>query len=197
MKNLSILILSVSLFAFIACKNDKTAESTQPATAPLAMPPASEPQKVTMEANVGPDGKTVITEVPSNAGQTTPSSATPANVVTPDANAAPVGPTTSIQFEETTYDFGTKPNDKGKIDHIFKFKNTGKEPCIISNVKASCGCTTPEWPKTPIAPGAVGEIKASFDPNGKKGPQNKTITVSANTNPPNTSLVVKGNLTGK
>ena len=64
-------------------------------------------------------------------------------------------------------------------DCVFKFKNEGKAPLILSNVKASCGCTTPMWTKEPVMPGASGEIKVHYDTN-RIGAFSKTITVSSN-----------------
>ena len=65
----------------------------------------------------------------------------------------------------------------------FRFKNTGNKPLVISNVSASCGCTVPETPKKPYAPGETGVIKASFNSTGKPGTQSKQVTVYANTTP--------------
>jgi hypothetical protein len=60
-----------------------------------------------------------------------------------------------------------------------EFKNTGNEPLIITNAKGSCGCTVPDWPKEPIAPGATGVIKVRYDTN-RPGPINKSVTISTN-----------------
>jgi hypothetical protein len=57
---------------------------------------------------------------------------------------------------------------------------------IISNAKGSCGCTVPQWPKEPIAPGSQGEISVQFNSKGKKGSQNKTVTLTTTTTPPQT-----------
>lgn len=115
------------------------------------------------------------------------------------APAAPAGPTTSIKFDEMEYDFGTV-KDGEKVTKIFKFTNTGKEPLVLTNVQASCGCTTPEWPKEAIAPGKSGEIKAVFDSTGKgtaEGQsQSKTIDVTANTEPAVTNLRLFGTVVG-
>ncbi len=93
----------------------------------------------------------------------------------------------------TVWDFGTiKQGDSPEFS--FKFKNTGNEPMIISNAKGSCGCTVPKWPKEPIAPGAIGEINVKFNSKGKKGSQNKTVTLTANTTPPTTKLRVTGQI---
>ncbi len=126
-----------------------------------------------------------------------------ANTVSNTANAAadaakaaaapvvPAGPTTTIKFEETEFDFGTV--DQGeKVTHIYKFANTGNEPLIISNAKGSCGCTVPSWPKEPIPVGGSGEIQVQFDSKGKKNKQSKKVTLTANTDPAQTFLTIKG-----
>lgn len=117
------------------------------------------------------------------------------NPVTPAAPAVPAGPTTSIEFAESTYDFG-EVMDGEKVEHIYTFKNTGSEPLVISNAKGSCGCTVPAWPKEPIAPGAEGEITVRFDSKGKGrvggSTQSKTVTITANTTPPDTRIIIKG-----
>jgi len=103
----------------------------------------------------------------------------------------PTGPTTTATFGELEYDFGSV--DQGeKVTHKYTFKNDGKEPLIISNAKGSCGCTVPQWPKEPIAPGEEGEILVQFDTKGKKGNQTKTVTLTANTEPAQTYLKIKG-----
>ena len=70
--------------------------------------------------------------------------------------------------------------------------NTGDEPLIITIAKGSCGCTVPSWPKEPIAPGTTGEFVVRFDSKGKAGFQAKRVTITANTDPVNTYLTVKG-----
>lgn len=112
------------------------------------------------------------------------------------ATQAPTGPVTTIKYETEQHDFGVA--DEGDIvKYKFKFTNTGKEPLIISNAKASCGCTVPNWPKEPVAPGATGEINVEFNTKGKPGPQSKRVTVTANTNPTETFLEIKGEVKGK
>jgi len=84
-----------------------------------------------------------------------------------------------IQFEEMKYDFGSaKQGDV--VKHVFKFKNTGTAPLVISNIGVSCGCTTPEWTKDPVMPGKSGTITANFNTAGKLGVQNKVLTVESN-----------------
>ncbi len=79
----------------------------------------------------------------------------------------------------------------------FRFTNTGKTPLLISEARSSCGCTVPEWPQSPIAPGESGEIRARFDSNGRTGQQQKTITVLANTYPMGTSVRLSGQVLRK
>lgn len=104
------------------------------------------------------------------------------------------GPKTTVKFAEEEFDFGTI--DAGeKVEHLYKFTNNGSEPLVISEAKGSCGCTVPEWPKEPIAPGAEGEIKVVYDSKGKSGAQSKSVTIKANTDPAVTILKIGGEVT--
>lgn len=99
-----------------------------------------------------------------------------------------------FEFDETEFEFGVV--DEGeKVNHTFTFKNTGKVPLTITNARGSCGCTVPDWPKEPIAVGDTGEIKVVFNTKGKRNKQTKTVTLTANTYPVNTTLTVKGEVT--
>lgn len=95
-----------------------------------------------------------------------------------------------MTFTADTYDFGTIPQGT-PVNHVFTFKNTGKEPLVITSVTASCGCTTPEWPKEPVKPGGTASIKAIYNA-AAMGPFTKTITVVSNANPNQKVLVIKG-----
>ncbi|GAB3972945.1 hypothetical protein GCM10028806_25900 [Spirosoma terrae] len=107
------------------------------------------------------------------------------------AQATASGKMPKITFaEKGIYDFGTL-TEGDTVEHVFKFTNTGEFPLIINNITASCGCTTPEWPREPVAPGAAGSIRVRFNSRGKSGEQNKTITVIANTDPAMTDLQFK------
>lgn len=106
---------------------------------------------------------------------------------------APAGPTTTMTFEQTDYDFGSVKEGE-KVQHTYKFKNTGSEPLIISGAKGSCGCTVPKWPSEPIPPGGTGVIDVQFDSKGKPGKQTKRVTVNANTIPAQTFLNISGNV---
>ena len=89
-------------------------------------------------------------------------------------------PLTSVSFKDSILHKGKMK--EGEILNVeFEFTNTGTEMLIIKNVTASCGCTIPEKPEEPIAPGNTGKIKATFDSRGRAGMNQKVITVVANT----------------
>ncbi|MFD2288404.1 DUF1573 domain-containing protein [Pedobacter petrophilus] len=98
-----------------------------------------------------------------------------------------------VVFEREIFDFG-KIKQGEKVNHEFKFKNTGKSPLIISNATATCGCTVPEFPKEPILPGKEGVIKVTFNSQGKEGMQDKVITVNSNANPATSSVHLVGDV---
>lgn len=99
----------------------------------------------------------------------------------------------------TTYVFDKEFHDFGEIATgsenkcVFKVTNTGKNPLIIDDVSASCGCTTPKKPEKPIPPGKSDVIEVGFKPNGP-GPSEKTVTVQANTEPRIQTVKVKANV---
>jgi hypothetical protein len=97
-----------------------------------------------------------------------------------------------LEFKTLEYDFGTIKEDKGLATTVFEFKNTGDKPLILNNVKATCGCTTPEWTQDPIAPGKTGSIKVSYNPQNRPGAFTKSVNVFSNSEP---SVVVL-NITG-
>jgi len=115
----------------------------------------------------------------------------PSTANTPTGEVVNDGPTASIKFDSEEFEFGTI--QQGDIvEHTYEFTNTGEVPLIIENASASCGCTVPDWPKEPIAPGERGKINVKFDSKGKKGVQNKQVTIRANTNPNFTKVMLKG-----
>lgn len=85
-----------------------------------------------------------------------------------------------ITFETITHDFGTFPEENGKVSCVFEFTNTGKADLVLQKVRASCGCTTPEWTKEPVKPGEKGTVKATYNASGRPGAFSKTITVTTN-----------------
>lgn len=99
-----------------------------------------------------------------------------------------------IEFEEEVFDFGDIAEGE-VVEHIFTFKNTGNNPLIISKATGSCGCTVPEWPREPIAPGQTGELKVKFNSKGKNGEQDKKVTIQANTIPNQTFIRIVGSVT--
>jgi hypothetical protein len=98
--------------------------------------------------------------------------------------------TSEITFEKTVHDFGSILK-KGDCNTEFVFKNTGKVPLILYEVKPSCDCTTPSWPKEPIMPGKTGTIKVVYDTK-ETGVFSKTITVSSNAVNSHVELTIQG-----
>ncbi len=93
--------------------------------------------------------------------------------------------------DSAEYNFGSV-NEGDIVERRFSFRNEGSLPLVISNVTASCGCTTPEWPRDPISPNEEGSILVKFNTKGKPGPQVKTISVYANTHPSVLELKLTG-----
>lgn len=85
-----------------------------------------------------------------------------------------------LSVKETAFNFGTIPQGK-PVYHFFEVTNTGKDPMVISNVQTSCGCTTPEWSKDPIAPGASAKIRVGYNA-AAEGAFEKHITIIYNQN---------------
>lgn len=100
-----------------------------------------------------------------------------------------------IEFASTVHDYGTiAKGSEGTC--VFTFENKGKVPLILSNVKASCGCTTPSWPKEPVNPGKSGEITVKYNTN-TPGKFSKSITVNSNSANPSVVLIIKGEVTAQ
>jgi Protein of unknown function (DUF1573) len=197
---------------FAACKNEKPAAENAAAIS-AAVPAAAASAATTTVAAASSAAATttaavkdVAAAVPAVGGAVraaTASATAPASKVEPSAAsvtpAAPVvagGKTTSAKFDETSHDWGTIAEGE-KMTHVFKFKNTGTNDMIISDAHGSCGCTVPEWPKEPIKPGKSSQIKVIFDSKGKAGDQNKSVTITANTEPSSMVLMIKGKVTPK
>ena len=99
-----------------------------------------------------------------------------------------------MTVDRKVHDFGAI-SDQAPVTTKFTLTNTGSEPLIITQAKGSCGCAVPKKPEAPILPGETGEIEVTFNPKGKKGAQNKTVTIIANTEPANTVINVKSTVT--
>jgi hypothetical protein len=107
----------------------------------------------------------------------TPAAATDAKVITVD---------------KPVHDFGTIKEADGKVSTTFVITNNTDAPVVLTNVRASCGCTSPEWTKSPIEPGKTGQVKATYDPKGRPGPFEKTVTVSTSGTPERLTMRIKG-----
>ena len=94
---------------------------------------------------------------------------------------------TTLKFTALEHDFGTVKEGE-KVKHVFEVQNTGKTDLVLQDVRASCGCTTPNYEKRPIRPGKKGNIEVVFDTKGRPGKQRKSVMVVANTEPTNTVL---------
>lgn len=111
------------------------------------------------------------------------------------AQTAPVAENKSkaeITFDKETHDFGIIPQNT-PATYTFILKNTGKDPLIITNAAASCGCTTPEWTKEPIMPGKKGFVKATYNA-ATIGVFNKAVTVMSNADRAQVTLYIKGDV---
>ncbi len=117
-----------------------------------------------------------------------------AQAQTPDVQpAAAENPNQAeVKFVKETHDFGPIPQGT-PASYSFEFKNTGKSPLIITTASASCGCTTPEWTKDPIAPGKKGFVKATFNA-AAPGPFTKSVTVMSNAKNSTVILYLKGDV---
>ena len=102
----------------------------------------------------------------------------------------------SISFDKKEYNFGTVKEGE-IVKTTFMVTNTGKNDLVITNAQASCGCTVPNWPKKPIAPGKTGEIQVSFNTSGKPNRQSKSITLTTNTVKGREVLKISGMVTPK
>lgn len=104
--------------------------------------------------------------------------------------------TAVISLDKKVYDFGTV-NEGDIVETSFKVTNSGKNNLVITNAQASCGCTVPVWPKAPIKPGETGDVKVKFNTTGKPNRQQKTITLTTNTESGREILTLKGSVTPK
>jgi len=120
------------------------------------------------------------------------------NVVatTAQGETAPAGNAAVMTFEQTEYEFGTIKEGE-TVEHKFEFTNTGSTPLVIESATATCGCTAPDWTRTPVAPGEKGFVAVKFNSNGKPGQQQPTVTIRANTEPNIVRVAMKGSVEPK
>lgn len=102
-----------------------------------------------------------------------------------------------ITFSNAKYDFGQITEEGGPVSNVFEFTNTGNAPLVIQRVTASCGCTTPDWTRTPIEPGQKGKVTATYNPMGRPGVFSKVVTVYSNASNEMEQLIINGNVTPK
>jgi len=111
------------------------------------------------------------------------------------ALSAPSEKKDSIIFNKLEHDYGTiERGGDGNCEFIFT--NKGRAPLVLNNVRASCGCTVPKWPREPIPPGEQGVIKVQYNTR-ITGAFNKSITVNSNASNSTVRLTIKGQVTKK
>jgi len=165
-------IIALCLIAFAVLSvnaQDKSAKKTKTATPAPTSTPAAAPHD-----HSGHDHSSHSHDTPAPA---------------PAVNNNPNAP--KITFKQEKHNFGEIPEGPA-VTTEFKFTNNGKEPLILSNVRASCGCTTPSWPKEPILPGKEGTIVVTYNTQGRPGNFTKTITITSNADEPNKIITING-----
>ena len=101
-----------------------------------------------------------------------------------------------IKFEKTTHNFGSFSESNPKVTCTFTYENVGEQPLVVNQAIASCGCTVPEYTKTPVQPGEKGESKGTYNGAGKfPGHFKKSITVRTNGAVEMTRLYIEGDMT--
>lgn len=149
-------------------------------------------QKLTLTANTYPAQHSIFLkgEVMERPDYSTAQLAVAAAPATP---AVPEGPLTTVEFDESTFDFGTILEGE-RVVHTYTFRNTGTEALLITSAKGSCGCTVPAWPRDPIAPGETASLTVEFNSKAKNGRRNQKVTITANTNPPQSFIYLTGDI---
>lgn len=134
-------------------------------------------------------GNNQMANIAANPNGTVSTTINPSNDL-PPTPTDPNMKTTNLKWGDMVHDFGkVKQNSENK--YSFKFTNTGKEPLLITNAVGSCGCTVPDYPKEPVAPGATASIDVVYKPGTQENQQEKTVTVTANTQPMQTTLKIR------
>lgn len=103
----------------------------------------------------------------------------------------------SMKFAETVHDFGMVKEDGGPVSCEFDFVNDGEGNLVIYDATADCGCTRPDYPKAPVAPGKSGKIKVVYNPLGRPGGFTKVITIKSNGSPSKTRVKIRGTVVPK
>lgn len=113
-------------------------------------------------------------------------------LVSPFASFAKEKDEARMTVKETSHDFGVVKEDGGPVSCEFEFTNDGGSNLVIFSATAQCGCTRPDFPKQPIAPGKSGVIKVTYNPLGRPGAFEKMVTVKTNGKPAKLRLKIKG-----
>ena len=95
-----------------------------------------------------------------------------------------------IELDKTVHDFGTVKKEGNGVSAVFTVENNTRTPVILSEVRASCGCTTPDWTRAPIEPGKTGTVTATYKPGGA-GPFEKSVTIIVSAGEKTETFVVK------
>lgn len=96
------------------------------------------------------------------------------------------------KFDEQVYNFGAVKEKGGPVSHNFNFVNIGNGNLVILDARAECGCTRPEYPDKPVAPGKKGKVKVTFNPIGRRGTFEKVVTLRTNGRPGKVRLKIRG-----
>lgn len=102
----------------------------------------------------------------------------------------------AVKWLETTHNFGAFSENDGKVSCTFRFVNQGQSLLIIQSARATCGCTTPDYSKAPVAPGDTGIVTVSYNPTGRPGRFDKKVYVDLNTEPARHTLTIIGSVVG-
>jgi hypothetical protein len=107
-----------------------------------------------------------------------------------DKAATVVAVEEKVIVDKTEHNFGTVKKEGGNVSAVFTITNRTKIPVLLSEVRASCGCTTPDWTKGPIEPGKTGTVTATYNPTGV-GPFEKSVTINVSEGDKTEMIVVK------
>ena len=151
-------------------------------------------QTARIEVTYNPAGQSgdfnTLIEVLSNASTEATALVIKGNV-RPDPNA-PKAAAAEFSPDQWTFDFGKIKEEDGFAMHVFRIKNTGTAPLNISHVQSSCGCTEPEWTRTPIPAGSTGDVVITYDPTDRPGPFRKNVTVYSDAKGSRHKLTITG-----
>ena len=173
MRKIALALSAVSLFAFTACNN-------------AASKIKDEESKKAQETNQQAENQ-ANNQMNANMNQNQPNQ---------QQKQVADGTEPVFNFQKESHNFGTI-KEGAVAKHDFTFTNTGESPLIITNAKGSCGCTVPNWPREPIAPGETGTIHVEFNSSGRTGNQRKQVTIDANTVPNQKILSIRAQVEPK